>query len=97
MARPSSAGVRQPSVGEVRVRVRGERGVRGVRGEGMLSQVLEPLGGGGGIVTPERWQQPSASDIQASSSFSRSQSRGRREVEGPHTQFGHSCTIVLEV
>lgn len=74
VGRSSSAGVRQPSVGDVRVSVRGERGVRGVRGEGMLSQVLEPLGGGGGMVTPERWQQPSASDIQASSSFSRSQS-----------------------
>lgn len=83
MGRPSSAGVRQPSVGDVRVRVRGERGVRGVRGEGMLSQVLEPLGGGGGMVTPERWQQPSASDIQASSSFSRSQSGGE-EQKGWH-------------
>lgn len=65
-------------MGDVRVRVRGERGVRG---EGMLSQVLEPLGGGGGMVTPERWQQPSASDIQASSSFSLSQS-GRGGLGG---------------
>lgn len=77
-------------MGDVRVSVRGERGVRGVRGEGMLSQVLEPLGGGGGMVTPERWQQPSASDIQASSSFSRSQSGGggggakRNETEAAH-------------
>ena len=36
----SSAGVRQLSVGEVRVRVRGERGVLGVRGEGRVSQAL---------------------------------------------------------
>lgn len=87
MGRPSSAGVRQPSVGEVRVRVRGERGVRG---EGMLSQVLEPLGGGGGMVTPERWQQPSASDIQASSSFSRSQSGGG--VGGAEQRVGTEAT-----
>lgn len=72
MARPSSPGVRQLSV--VEVRVRGERGVLGVRGEGRVSQALYPLGGGVGMVTPERWQQPSASDIQASRSFSLSQS-----------------------
>lgn len=55
--------------------VRGERGVLGVRGEGRVSQALYPLGGGVGMATPERWQQPSASDIQASRSFSLSQSR----------------------
>lgn len=75
MERPSSPGVRQLSVGEVSVRVRGERGVRGVRGEGSVSQALYPLGGGVGIATPERWQQPSASTIQASRSFSLSQSK----------------------
>lgn len=75
MDRLSSPGVRQLSVGEVRVRVRGERGVLGVRGEGRVSQALYPLGGGVGIATPERWQQPSASDIQASKSFSLSQSK----------------------
>lgn len=72
--RLSSPGVRQLSVGEVRVRVRGDRGVLGVRGDGRVSQALYPLGGGVGIATPERWQQPSASDIQASKSFSLSQS-----------------------
>lgn len=66
--------MRQLSVGEVRVRVRGDRGVLGVRGDGRVSQALYPLGGGVGIATPERWQQPSASDIQASKSFSLSQS-----------------------
>lgn len=76
-ARLSSPGVRQLSVGEVRVSVSGERGVLGVRGEGRVSQALYPLGGGVGMVTPERWQQPSASDIQASRSFSLSQSGGR--------------------
>ena len=50
-ASPSSPGVRQLSVGEVRVRVRGERGVRG---EGSVSQALQPLGGGAGMDTPER-------------------------------------------
>lgn len=40
VARPSSPGVRQLSVGEVRVSVRGERGVLGVRGEGRVSQAL---------------------------------------------------------
>lgn len=73
--RLSSPGVRQLSVGEVRVRVRGERGVLGVRGEGSVSQALYPLGGGVGMATPERWQQASASDIQASRSFSLSQSK----------------------
>ena len=86
-ARPSSPGERQLSVGEVRVSVRGERGVLGVRGEGRVSQALYPLGGGVGMVTPERWQQPSASDIQASRSFSLSQSE--REVE--HTLSGREC------
>ena len=43
--------MRQLSVGEVRVRVRGERGVRG---EGSVSQALQPLGGGAGMDTPER-------------------------------------------
>lgn len=66
------------------MRVRGERGVLGVRGEGMLSQALYPLGGGAGIVTPERWQQPSASDIQASNSFSLSQSE-RGAIQRIHT------------
>lgn len=80
--RPSSPGVRQLSVGEVRVRVRGERGVLGVRGEGRVSQALYPLGGGVGMATPERWQQPSASDIQASSSFSLSQSERGPEGNG---------------
>lgn len=61
-------------MGDVRVSVRGERGVLGVRGEGRVSQALYPLGGGVGMATPERWQQPSASDIQASRSFSLSQS-----------------------
>lgn len=75
--RPSSPGVRQLSVGEVRVSVRGERGVLGVRGEGRVSQALQPLGGGVGIATPERWQQLSASNIQASRSFSLSQSKTR--------------------
>lgn len=73
--RPSSPGVRQLSVGEVSVRVRGDRGVLGVRGEGSVSQALYPHGGGVGIATPERWQQPSASNIQASRSFSLSQSK----------------------
>lgn len=54
VARPSSPGVRQLSVGEVRVSVRGERGVLGVRGEGRVSQALYPLGGGVGMATPER-------------------------------------------
>lgn len=40
VARPSSPGVRQLSVGEVRVRVRGDRGVLGVRGDGRVSQAL---------------------------------------------------------
>lgn len=78
--RPSSPGVRQLSVGEVRVRVKGDRGVFGVRGEGSVSQALYPLGGGVGIATPERWQQPSASNIQASRSFSLSQSNERDTV-----------------
>ncbi len=61
--------------------MRGERGVLGVRGEGKVSQALYPLGGGVGMATPERWQQPSASDIQASRSFSLSQSERERERE----------------
>lgn len=80
IARLSSPGVRQLSVGEVRVSVRGERGVLGVRGEGKVSQALYPLGGGVGMATPERWQQPSASDIQASRSFSLSQSERKEPV-----------------
>lgn len=76
--RPSSPGVRQLSVGEVSVRVKGDRGVFGVRGEGSVSHALYPLGGGVGIATPERWQQPSASNIQASRSFSLSQSNERQ-------------------
>ncbi|TNN85663.1 hypothetical protein EYF80_003910 [Liparis tanakae] len=56
-------GVRQLSVGEVRVSVSGERGVLGVRGEGRVSQALYPLGGGVGMVTPERWQHPSAAGL----------------------------------
>lgn len=51
-----------------------ERVVRGVRGEGSVSQALYPLGGGVGICTPERWQQFSGFDIHASSNFSLSQS-----------------------
>lgn len=53
-----------------------ERVVRGVRGEGSVSQALQPLGGGLGIWTPERWQHSSALVIQASKSFSLSQSDG---------------------
>lgn len=41
-------------MGEVRVNVSGERGVLGVRGDGRVSQALKPLGGGVGMVTPER-------------------------------------------
>lgn len=48
--------------------------VLGVRGEGKVSQALQPLGGGLGICTPERWQHSAALAIQASKSFSRSQS-----------------------
>lgn len=51
-----------------------ERVVLGVRGEGKVSQALQPLGGGLGICTPERWQHSAALAIQASKSFSRSQS-----------------------
>lgn len=51
-----------------------ERVVRGVLGEGSVSQALYPLGGGVGIWTPERWQQFSGLDIHASSNFSLSQS-----------------------
>lgn len=51
-----------------------ERVVRGVLGEGSVSQALYPLGGGVGIRTPERWQQFSGLDIHASSNFSLSQS-----------------------
>lgn len=66
----SSAGTRLIWSGEVME----ERVVRGVRGEGKVSQALQPLGGGLGIWTPERWQHSSALDIQASKSFSLSQS-----------------------
>lgn len=101
--RPSSPGVRQLSVGEVRVSVRGERGVLGVRGEGRVSQALYPLGGGVGMATPERWQQPSASDIQASRSFSLSQSeRGythadkfRGNVRVIFSEYCHHINSVL--
>lgn len=55
-----------------------ERVVRGVRGEGKVSQALQPLGGGLGICTPERWQQSSALDIQASRSCSLSQSEANK-------------------
>lgn len=86
------------------MRVRGERGVLGVRGEGMLSQALYPLGGGAGIVTPERWQQPSASDIQASNSFSLSQSergdteqfRGRTPVYFIENTVAEVCDRIMD-
>lgn len=87
MDRLSSPGVRQLSVGEVRVKVRGDRGVLGVRGDGRVSQALYPLGGGVGIATPERWQQPSASDIQASKSFSLSQSESLHIQVRVNTDF----------
>ena len=51
-----------------------ERVVRGVLGEGKVSQALQPLGSGLGICTPERWQHSSALFIQASKSCSLSQS-----------------------
>lgn len=54
-----------------------ERVVRGVRGDGKVSHALQPLGGGFGIWTPERWQHSSALLIQASKSFSLSQSDGK--------------------
>lgn len=73
--------------------VRGERGVLGVRGEGRVSQALYPLGGGVGMATPERWQQPSASDIQASRSFSLSQSR---EVTHIGLEAGNTNVIFSE-
>lgn len=69
----SSAGRRLIWSGEV-IEERVVRGVRGVRGEGKVSQALQPLGGGWGICTPERWQHSSALTIQASKSFSLSQS-----------------------
>lgn len=90
--RPSSPGVRQLSVGEVSVRVKGDRGVFGVRGEGSVSQALYPLGGGVGIATPERWQQLSASNIQASKSFSLSQSN-ERERHGFRDLLFFSTTV----
>lgn len=63
-----------------------ERVVRGVRGEGSVSQALQPLGGGLGIWTPERWQHSSALVIQASKSFSLSQSDG---TENRHSGRRH--------
>lgn len=66
----SSAGRRLIWSGEVKE----ERVVRGVLGEGKVSQALQPLGGGWGICTPERRQHSSALVIQASKSFSLSQS-----------------------
>lgn len=66
----SSAGIRLIWSGDVME----ERVVRGVLGEGKVSQALQPLGGGWGICTPERWQHSSALVIQASKSFSLSQS-----------------------
>lgn len=69
----SSAGIRLIWSGEVRE----ERVVRGVRGEGNVSQALQPLGGGLGFWTPERWQHSSSLVIQASKSFSLSQSDTR--------------------
>lgn len=71
----SSAGSRLIWPGEVRE----ERVVRGVRGEGRASQALQPLGGGLGICTPERWQHSSALAIQASRSFSLSQSDAKQQ------------------
>lgn len=56
-----------------------ERVVLGVLGEGSVSQALYPLGGGVGIWTPDRWQQFSGLDIQASSNFSLSQSLRKME------------------
>lgn len=56
-----------------------ERVVLGVLGEGSVSQALHPLGGGVGICTPDRWQQFSGLDIQASSNFSLSQSLRKME------------------
>lgn len=56
-----------------------ERFVRGVLGDGRASQALQPLGGGLGICTPERWQHSCALDIQASKSFSLSQSDRRKK------------------
>lgn len=58
-----------------------ERVVRGVRGEGSVSQALYPLGGGVGIWTPERWQQFSGLDIHASSNFSLSQSSIKIQIQ----------------
>lgn len=40
VAMPSSPGVRQLSVGDVSVSVRGDRGVLGVRGDGRVSHAL---------------------------------------------------------
>lgn len=71
----SSAGMRLIWSGEVME----DRVVRGVLGEGKVSQALQPLGGGWGICTPERWQHSSALVIQASKSFSLSQSDEKSE------------------
>lgn len=77
-----SPGDRLISSGEVTE----ERVVRGVLGEGSVSQALHPLGGGVGICTPDRWQQFSGLDIQASSNFSLSQSSGNIEQMSIKTQ-----------
>lgn len=77
-----SPGDRLISSGEVTE----ERVVRGVLGEGSVSQALHPLGGGVGICTPDRWQQFSGLVIQASSNFSLSQSLGNTEQMSIKTQ-----------
>lgn len=88
----SSAGIRLIWSGEVTV----ERVVRGVRGEGKVSHALQPLGGGLGICTPERWQHSSAFVIQASKSFSLSQSDAKQDTGKEREILTHGSIKVNE-
>lgn len=73
-----------------------ERVVRGVRGEGKVSHALQPLGGGLGICTPERWQHSSAFVIQASKSFSLSQSDAKKDISKEKEKLTNGSIKVSE-